>query len=120
MPAAGPEVDADKRAREARAGPASSRETLELVIEAERLRLLQALAVLRCLYELLLYRDDEDSVVHAETVDVALSLVSDSIDRLDGVRLRPLVEAVRRSAPVTRDSSAPHDRVEEAQSRYLC
>lgn len=116
-----------EREPQARAGPSSGNAhaacdgPLECAIEAERLRLLQARAVLKCLYEVLLYRDDEESVVHAETVDVAVTLLSECIDRLDRVRLRPLFEAQVRSRPhAARDAGVPHNKVEDAPPRYLC
>jgi hypothetical protein len=58
---------------------------LEQAIEVERGKLLQANAVLRCLYEVLLYADGEDAVVYAEAAHVVATLVDDSVARLDPV-----------------------------------
>jgi hypothetical protein len=74
--------------------PAQSR--LEQTIEAERGKLLQANAVLRCLYEVLLYADGEDAVTYAEAAHVVAALIDDSVARLDLVRLRPQIEELKR------------------------
>ena len=76
------------------APPASSL-TLEEAIENERTVLLQAYAMLHCLYEVLLYADDDDTILHAEVAHTAARLVNDSVARLDLVNLRPLIEAFR-------------------------
>jgi hypothetical protein len=68
---------------------------LEQTIEAERGKLLQANAVLRCLYEVLLYADGEDAIKYAEAAHVVSTLIDDSVARLDSVRLRPLVEELK-------------------------
>jgi hypothetical protein len=69
---------------------------LEQAIEAERGKLLQANAVLRCLYEVLLYADGEDAIKYAEAAHVVSTLIDDCVARLDSVRLRPLIEELRR------------------------
>lgn len=71
---------------------------LELAIEAERAQLLQAYAVIKCLYEVLLYADDDDAVSHAEAASVAARLIDESVERLDLLRLGPMIEALRRGA----------------------
>src|SRR3989337_2680290 len=76
--------------------------TLEEVIENERTMLLQIRAMLHCLYEVLLYADDDDSVLHADVACTAARLLNDSCERLDSVNLHPLIEAVR-----TRGAAAP-------------
>lgn len=81
--------------------------TLEEVIENERTMLLQIRAMLHCLYEVLLYADDDDSILHAEVACTAARLINDSTVRLDSVNLRPLIEAIRQGsggAPIEYDS----------------
>jgi hypothetical protein len=69
--------------------------TLEEVIENERTMLLQIRAMLHCLYEVLLYADDNDSVLHAEVARTAARLINDSCARLDSVNVGPLIKAIR-------------------------
>ena len=69
---------------------------LEQTIESERSKLLQANAVLKCLYEVLLYADGEDAVTYAEAAHVVSTLIDDAVTRLDLVRLRPQIEEIRR------------------------
>jgi hypothetical protein len=72
--------------------------TLEQAIENERTMLLQIRAMLHCLYEVLLYADDDDTVMHADVAHTAARLINESCARLDAVNLRPLIEALRRRA----------------------
>jgi hypothetical protein len=78
--------------------------TLEQVIENERTLLLQVRAMLHCLYEVLLYADDDDSIMHAEVAHTAARLIDDSCVRMDSVNLRPLFEAIRQGG-----SGAPRE-----------
>ncbi len=71
---------------------------LEQTIETERGKLLQANAVLRCLYEVLLYADGEDATQYAEAAHVVSTLIDDAVARLDLVRLRPQVEELKRGS----------------------
>ena len=71
---------------------------LEQTIEAERSKLLQANAVLRCLYEVLLYADGEDAIQYAEAAHVVSTLIDDSVARLDLFRLRPQIEELKRGS----------------------
>ena len=77
--------------------PPPSSLTLEEAIENERTVLLQAYAMLHCLYEVLLYADDDDTILHAEVAHTAARLINDSVGRLDLVNLRALIEAFRQS-----------------------
>jgi hypothetical protein len=52
-------------------------------IEHERVELMQIQAMLKCLYEVLLYADDDDSVMHADVANVCARLINDSVGRLD-------------------------------------
>ena len=80
------------------ADPNDTREQtrLEQTIEAERGKLLQANAVLRCLYEVLLYADGEDAVTYAEAANVVSTLIDDAVENLDHIRIRPLIEELKR------------------------
>ena len=69
---------------------------LEQTIECERSKLLQANAILKCLYEVLLYADSEDAIQYAEAAQVVSTLIDDAVARLDLVRLRPLIEELKR------------------------
>lgn len=72
---------------------------LELFIEAQRQRLLQAHSVMHCLYEVLLYSEGEEAVTYAEAAHLAAMLVDDCIEQLDSARLRPMIEALKRAKP---------------------
>jgi hypothetical protein len=78
--------------------------TLDEVIENERTMLLQIRAMLHCLYEVLLYADDDDTIMHAEVAQTAARLIDDSCVRLDSVNLQPLIEAIRKGG-----GEAPHE-----------
>ena len=66
--------------------------SLQQAIEAERMQLLQAHAVVHCLYEVLLHAEGEDAIHYAEAACVAANLINKSVERLDSVRLRPLMD----------------------------
>jgi hypothetical protein len=92
---------------------------LEQTIEAERGKLLQANAVLRCLYEVLLYADGEDAIKYAEAAHVVSTLIDDSVARLDSIRLRPLVEELKRGGKpddgtTLRDSASAFYQLEDS------
>lgn len=59
--------------------------TLAQLIESERVELLQVQAMLKCLYEVLLYADDDDSVMHADVANVCARLINDSACRLENL-----------------------------------
>lgn len=65
---------------------------LEHEISVQRAKLVSAHAVQRCLYEVLLYAEGEDAVMHAETAQVVAKLVEDAVDKLDTVNLRRVME----------------------------
>ena len=62
--------------------------TLTEAIEAEREQLLQVQAMARCLYQVLLYSDDDDGAMHADVVQVMARLVRETVSRLEGVKER--------------------------------
>jgi hypothetical protein len=70
--------------------------TLEAVIENERTLLLQIRAMLHCLYEVLLYADDDDTIMHADVAHTAARLLNESCARLDSANVAPLIEALRK------------------------
>jgi hypothetical protein len=81
-------------------GRAGGRSLLEQAIEAERARLLQVHAVLRCLHESLLYAEQQDPVIYADVASLGARLINESVERLDWVRLAPLVETAAARAAV--------------------
>jgi hypothetical protein len=72
--------------------------TLEQAIENERTMLLQIRAMLHCLYEVLRYAEDDDTIMHADVAHTAARLINESCARLDAVNLLPLIEALRKRA----------------------
>jgi hypothetical protein len=91
--------------------------SLSEAIENERIELMQIQAMLKCLYEVLLYADDDDSVMHADVANVCARLISDCVARLDAVRLLTL-----RTTTPTDDDPMPPPRqgVQESHPTYLC
>jgi hypothetical protein len=91
---------------------------LEQTIESERSKLLQANAVLKCLYEVLLYADGEDAVTYAEAAQVVSTLIDDAVARLDFVRLHPQIEELKRGGKpddgtTLRDSASAYYQLED-------
>lgn len=62
--------------------------TLSELIEHERAELMQIHAMVRCLNDVLLYADDDDSPMHADVALVIARLLNDSVGRLESVRMR--------------------------------
>jgi hypothetical protein len=52
--------------------------------------------MLHCLSEVLQYSDDNDGVTHAEVADAAARWINGAAADLDMVKLRPLIEAIRK------------------------
>jgi hypothetical protein len=112
---------ADERAASAAVVPLS----LEAVIEHERIQLMQIQAMLKCLYQVLLYADDDDSIMHADVANVAARLLNDSVARLDLLRQRcsqpPIGDAHVESSNEDVDPVPPgHPQVRELPALYLC
>ena len=84
---------------------------LEKTIEAQRTQLLQAHGVLTCLYEVLLHADGEEAVSYAQAAYVAANLINinKSVEKLDMVRLYPLLDVLL----------PPSNRVEEPRVLYV-
>ena len=60
-------------------------DSLEEALEHERVHLMQVHAMLKCLYEVLLYADDDDSIMHADVANVSALLVDDCVLRLEKI-----------------------------------
>lgn len=76
-------------------------------------------AVLKCLYEVLLYADGEDAIQYAEAAQVVSTLIDDAVARLDLVRLRPQIEELKRGdkpddANMVRDSASAYYKLEDS------
>jgi hypothetical protein len=93
---------------------------LEQTIEAERSKLLQANAVLKCLYEVLLYADGEDVVAYAEAAHVISNLIDDSVARLDLIRLRPQIEELKRGGKPNDSTTLRHSASELYRFEDTC
>src|SRR5512145_1657773 len=70
--------------------------TLEQLISTQRAKLMSAHAVQECLYEVLLYADDDNAAIYAETAHVVATLVEEAVDELDLVHLRRVMEVAER------------------------
>jgi hypothetical protein len=55
------------------------------------------------LYQVLLYAEGEDAVVHAEAAQVVATLMEDAVDKLDSVHLRRVMEETELDGTVERD-----------------
>jgi hypothetical protein len=91
--------------------PATS---LAELIDHERCELVQIQGMARCLNDVLLYADDDDSPMHADVAYVIARLLNDSVVRLESVRVRvaELENAGR--------SESPLHQVREQRATYLC
>jgi hypothetical protein len=92
-------------------------------IEAERARLFQASAVLKCLYEVLLYADGDEAVTYAEAAHVSKTLIDQSLENLDIVRIGPQIDQLKRAHdyPVPEEglnSPFPGHEVEDIRAVY--
>ncbi len=94
------------------------------LIEAERVALLEAHSLMKCLGEVLLKADLEEAVFYADLAHVAAKIVDESVARLDDTRLAPMLAASRppQIAPSTAQSKASPGRFEVRESKvvYLC
>lgn len=69
--------------------------TLEEAIENVRTLMLQIRGLLHCLSEVLLYADDDDSVMHAEVARSAAGWANLAAAELDLVKLKPFIETIK-------------------------
>ncbi|MDY6947515.1 MAG: hypothetical protein SXG53_17535 [Pseudomonadota bacterium] len=58
-------------------------QVLTALIEAERTELMYVHSILRVLYDVLLYADDDDSTMHADVALTCSRLLSESMERLE-------------------------------------
>jgi hypothetical protein len=93
--------------------------SLAELIEQERIELMQIHAMARCLNDVLLYSDDDDSSMHADVALVVARLLDESVTRLELVRRRvaELEAALEESAA---SSASPPHQVREQRVYYLC
>ena len=61
---------------------------LQQRIEAQRMQLLHAHGVLRCLHTVLLHAECDDAVFYAEAASVVANLINNTAEELDSVHLR--------------------------------
>jgi hypothetical protein len=115
-----------RRRRSALAAPAASpavsppAASLVQLIEHERIELMQIHAMVRCLKDVLLYADDDDSPMHADVAYVVARLLDESIARLDAVRMR-VAQLEMAAAESAADSELPPPhQVREPRMTYLC
>lgn len=66
-------------------GPLPAGHSLEELIEAERVNLMQAQAMARCLYDILLYSDDDDGTMHAAVAELIAKLIKEAVDSLEKI-----------------------------------
>jgi hypothetical protein len=59
--------------------------SLEELIDTERANLMQIQGMARCLYDVLLYSDDDDGTMHADVAKVIARLISESVDALEKI-----------------------------------
>lgn len=76
--------------------PMREAHTLEQAIEGVRTLMMQVRSVLHCLSDVLMYADDDDAVMHAEVARAAGGWANLAAEELDLVKLRPLIEAIKR------------------------
>jgi hypothetical protein len=76
--------------------------TLEQAIENARTLVLEIRSVLHCLADVLLYADDDDSVMHAEVARSVEMWAGLAAEELDAVKIKPLIEALKQ-----RDGGTP-------------
>lgn len=72
---------------------------LERVVQNQRVRLLQAHAVLKCLYQVLLHAEGRNAAAYAEAAHLAARLLDECAERLDPQRLRALLEGTQQNIP---------------------
>ncbi|WP_116809475.1 hypothetical protein [Steroidobacter cummioxidans] len=85
---------------------------LSELIEHERSELMQIHAMVRCLNDVLLYADDDDSSLHADVALVIARLLNECVGRLEKVRARVAeLERVAQALP-------PPNQVRESLGSY--
>jgi hypothetical protein len=82
---AGSRVSPLTAAREAVTKDLQPADSLEEALEHERVHLMQVHAMLKCLYEVLLYADDDDSIMHADVANVSALLIDECVVRIEKI-----------------------------------
>lgn len=107
-----------------RAGTPLLTESLDAAIEHERVQLMQIQAMVKCLSEVLLYADDDDSTMHADVAKVSARLLIESVTRLEVLRMqvRQLARVMHEEADATPLETIPPGthQVKEGRPIYLC
>ena len=80
-----PAAEAPRTSRKATDPSPNPANSLETLLEEERVNLMQVFGILRCLYEVLLYADDDDSTLHADVAHTCANLIDDCVGRLEAV-----------------------------------
>jgi O-acetyl-ADP-ribose deacetylase (regulator of RNase III) len=62
-------------------------------IKEQRANLISAHAVQQCSYQVLLYADDEDAVIHAEAAHVVAAMMNDIVEKLDSLKVDACAKA---------------------------
>lgn len=65
--------------------PPPAGRSLEELMEAERVNLMQVQAMAKCLHGVLLYSDDDDGTMHADVARVIASLIKEVVDALEKI-----------------------------------
>lgn len=81
-------LDVEEKAAGTAETVALTADALEEIIENERVHLMQVYAMLKCLYEVLLYADDDDSIMHADVANVSALLIDECVVRLEKIVMR--------------------------------
>jgi hypothetical protein len=75
--------------------PVTPPRTLEEALTNVRKLMLEIRGVLHCLSEVLLYADNDDSVMHAEVAQAVRDWSAEAAAELDLAKLKPLIDAIR-------------------------
>lgn len=81
-------LDVEEKAAATAKTVALTADALEEIIENERVHLMQVYAMLKCLYEVLLYADDDDSIMHDDVANVSALLIDECVVRLEKIVMR--------------------------------
>src|SRR5512138_57281 len=94
-PRKAPQNDAAPTAAPDSPPPVTPPRTLEEALINVRKLMLEIRGVLHCLSEVLLYADDDDSVMHAEVAQAVRDWSAEAAAELDLAKLKPLIDAIR-------------------------
>jgi len=106
-------------------GNGEERIDLVEIIEAERITLLEAHSLMKCLQAALLNSDLDEGLFYADLANVAARIVDESVARLDDTRIKPMIEALKGSASLPaalhrRAPSVGKFQVKDGETAYLC